>query len=268
MVEVLFSLLRLLGRAAELTFEYMGVTKTSGVIGLLSVVLPLFYILYYEGLEGLKNHLKNHWKGSVLFVFVLAVASWVVVFMFCMAKAIYDDHWQLIAAISRKQETIERQGKVIKESEQTIGEQKKVIEGLQAKLKEQSKTTDGQTQAAKKNAPFLQLVSIKFAQTGQEKRIAAEIKNVGSAEADAILILTIGMRKELIQTPQFRVILGPSVSRFVTLPINEENYKAISTGQIQLEAFVSAVYEPYRYSVRMAYDPKTGHFNMVKEQRK
>jgi hypothetical protein len=126
MVEAFWSILRLLQRAGILTLDYMGVTKT---VALGSIILFLSRLIYIRKTGG-RESLNKEWKGTLKIPLLLNVIWWAFVFMFCVVKAVYDDHWSLLAAISQKAEAI-------KEKEKIIGEQKKTIEGLQAELKKQ-----------------------------------------------------------------------------------------------------------------------------------
>jgi hypothetical protein len=120
---IVWSFLRLLQRAFNLSVGYMGTTAFAVGMGLLVFLLMEAYAWRREGFDSM----KKRWTGSAGLGLLATTSIWLLLFFFCVAKVIYDDHQDLVKANIEKIAVVEKQKKTIGELETKLKEQPKVV---------------------------------------------------------------------------------------------------------------------------------------------
>jgi hypothetical protein len=86
------SLLHILHTAFNLSFSYMGTSALAVGAGLAVFVIREYFLWR----EGGMNSVKTRWKGGAGLGVLATLVIWIILFAFCLAKAVYDDHQALV----------------------------------------------------------------------------------------------------------------------------------------------------------------------------
>src|ERR1044071_7124242 len=112
------SFINIMIRAASLWLESMGMTVTSLLVGLSVIAATALNSYQQHGMEGIKRQI-----GETISLGVIVTAGlWFAIFLFCLARAIYNDHRTLVNANEEKLTTIDNQKNEIEGLKKTIGE--------------------------------------------------------------------------------------------------------------------------------------------------